>query len=80
MVSQAIGKGDVNAIRYFLGLKYVEAFGKLATSNQQRTVIIPADLSGIAGLVEGLRALNAQAERRWRRHAVDCAPPTPAPR
>lgn len=62
MVSQAISKGDVNAIRYFLGLKYVEAFGELATSNQQRTVIVPADLSGLAGLVEGLRALNAQGE------------------
>jgi regulator of protease activity HflC (stomatin/prohibitin superfamily) len=62
MVSQAIGKGDVNAIRYFLGLKYVEAFGQLATSNQQRTVIVPADLSGLSGLVEGLRALNAQGE------------------
>jgi regulator of protease activity HflC (stomatin/prohibitin superfamily) len=62
MVSQAIAKGDVNAIRYFLGLKYVEAFGQLATSNQQRTVIIPSDLSGLAGLVEGLRALNAQGE------------------
>jgi len=61
-VSQAIAKGDVNAIRYFLGLKYVEAFGQLATSNQQRTVIVPADLSGLAGLVEGLRALNAQGE------------------
>lgn len=60
MVSQAISKGDVNAIRYFLGLKYVEAFSGLATSNQQRTVIVPADLSGLAGLVEGLRALNAQ--------------------
>jgi len=60
MVSQAIAKGDVNAIRYFLGLKYVEAFGELATSNQQRTVIVPADLAGLAGLVEGLRALNAQ--------------------
>lgn len=62
MVSQAIAKGDVNAIRYFLGLKYVEAFGELANSNQQRTVIVPTDLGGIAGLVEGLRALNAQAE------------------
>ncbi|HCK84940.1 MAG TPA: hypothetical protein DHW63_10620, partial [Hyphomonadaceae bacterium] len=61
-VSAAISKGDVNAIRYFLGLKYVEAFSHLATSNQQRTVIVPADLSGLAGLVEGLRALNAQGE------------------
>jgi regulator of protease activity HflC (stomatin/prohibitin superfamily) len=62
VVSAAISKGDVNAIRYFLGLKYVEAFSQLASSNQQRTVIIPADLSGLAGLVEGLRALNVQGE------------------
>jgi regulator of protease activity HflC (stomatin/prohibitin superfamily) len=73
-VSEAIEKGDVNAIRYFLGLKYVEAFGQLAQSNQQRTVIIPADLAGLAGLVEGLKALNAQAEGGVR------PTPTAAPR
>ena len=62
VVSAAISAGDVNAIRYFLGLKYVEAFSALASSNQQRTVIVPADLAGLAGLVEGLRALNTQGE------------------
>ena len=60
VVSAAIAKGDVNAIRYFLGLKYVEAFSQLSTSNQQRTVIVPADFGGLAGLVESLRALNGQ--------------------
>lgn len=64
MVSAAISKGDVNAVRYFLGLKYVEAFGQLATSNQQRTVIVPTDLAALASLVEGLRALNAEGEGR----------------
>jgi regulator of protease activity HflC (stomatin/prohibitin superfamily) len=76
VVSEAIGKGDVNAIRYFLGLKYVEAFGELANSNQQRTVIIPADLSGLAGLVEGLRALNAQGEGPFGGAPRASAPPT----
>jgi regulator of protease activity HflC (stomatin/prohibitin superfamily) len=80
VVSAAIRDGDVNAIRYFLGLKYVEAFGQLATSNQQRTVIIPADLSGIAGLVEGLRALNAQGEGAAGGPWTAPRPPTPAPR
>jgi regulator of protease activity HflC (stomatin/prohibitin superfamily) len=76
MVSAAIAKGDVNAIRYFLGLKYVEAFSGLATSNQQRTVIVPTDLGGIAGLVEGLRALNAQGDGGpW----GGARPPAPAP-
>jgi regulator of protease activity HflC (stomatin/prohibitin superfamily) len=73
-VSEAIEKGDVNAIRYFLGQKYIEAFGQLAQSNQQRTVIIPTDLAGLAGLVEGLKALNAQGEG-----GVRPAPPS-APR
>jgi regulator of protease activity HflC (stomatin/prohibitin superfamily) len=61
MVSAAIGKGDVNAINYFLGLKYVEAFSELATSPQQRTVIVPADFAGLASLVEGLKSLSGQA-------------------
>ncbi len=66
MVSEAIAKGDVNAIRYFLGQKYIEAFGELATANQQRTVIVPADFAGLAGLIEGLRALNAAPDMKPR--------------
>lgn len=61
MVSKAIAEGDVKAINYFLGQKYVEAFGQLANSNQQRTVIVPADFAGLAGLLEGLRGLSDQA-------------------
>jgi regulator of protease activity HflC (stomatin/prohibitin superfamily) len=58
MVSEAISSGDVNALNYFLGQSYVEAFGKLASSPQQRTVIIPAELSGIAAALEGVRQLT----------------------
>jgi regulator of protease activity HflC (stomatin/prohibitin superfamily) len=58
MVSDAIAKGDVNAINYFLGLKYVDAFAKLASSPQQRTVIVPADFAGLVGAIEGVKALT----------------------
>jgi regulator of protease activity HflC (stomatin/prohibitin superfamily) len=61
MVSDAIAKGDVNAINYFLGQRYVDAFKELASSPQQRTVIVPAELSSLAGLVEGLKVLNDTA-------------------
>lgn len=61
-VSDAIAKGDVNAINYFLGQKYIEAFGQLASSPQQRTVIVPTDLAGLAGLVEGLKTLTSEAQ------------------
>jgi regulator of protease activity HflC (stomatin/prohibitin superfamily) len=63
VVSQAIAAGDVNAINYFLGLKYVEAFAKLASSPQQRTVIVPADFAGLVGAIEGVKALTDNVKR-----------------
>lgn len=57
MVSQAIAKGDVNAVNYFIAQNYVKAFEKLATSPQQKTVIIPAELSNLAATVGGIGSL-----------------------
>jgi regulator of protease activity HflC (stomatin/prohibitin superfamily) len=62
MVSEAIGKGDVRAINYFLGQQYVQAFAQLANSPQQRTVIIPAEFSSILGTIEGIRGLTDAAK------------------
>ena len=56
-VSEAIARGDVNAINYFIAQKYVEAFALLASSPQQKTVIIPADFAGITGSVAGIGEL-----------------------
>jgi regulator of protease activity HflC (stomatin/prohibitin superfamily) len=36
MVSEAIAKGEVNALNYFIGLKYVEALKELARSKNQK--------------------------------------------
>jgi regulator of protease activity HflC (stomatin/prohibitin superfamily) len=65
LVSNAIAKGDVNAINYFIAQKYVEAFGKLAESPQQRTVIVPADMASLVGSIAGIGELvrTAQAEQ-----------------
>lgn len=63
-VSNAIASGDIQAINYFLAQKYIEAFGNLATSPQQRTVIIPADLGSLAGAVEGVKALMENANKK----------------
>jgi regulator of protease activity HflC (stomatin/prohibitin superfamily) len=56
-VSEAIAKGDVNAINYFIAQKYVEAFAELARSSQQKTVIVPADMAGITGSIAGIAEL-----------------------
>ncbi|GLQ24291.1 membrane protein [Algimonas ampicilliniresistens] len=57
MVSQAIAKGDVNAINYFVAQDYVKAFEKLATSPNQKTLIVPAELSSLAGTLAGIKTL-----------------------
>jgi regulator of protease activity HflC (stomatin/prohibitin superfamily) len=57
LVSNAIAKGDVNAINYFVAQKYVEAFGRLAESPQQKTVIVPADMAALVGSIAGVGEL-----------------------
>lgn len=57
MVSAAIAKGDVNAVNYFVAQDYVKAFGELAKSPNQKTIIVPAELSGLAATVGGVSSL-----------------------
>jgi regulator of protease activity HflC (stomatin/prohibitin superfamily) len=75
LVSDAIAKGDVKAINYFVAQKYVEAFGKLAESPQQKTVIVPADMSSLVGSIAGigelLKSIGAEPT---------APPPRPRPR
>ncbi|WP_304171204.1 SPFH domain-containing protein [Phenylobacterium aquaticum] len=62
LVSDAIAKGDVNAVNYFVAQKYVEAFAKLADSPQQRTVIVPADMASLVGSIAGVGELVRTAQ------------------
>ena len=78
-VSDAIADGNVNALNYFVAQKYVEAFAKLADSPQQRTVIIPADLAGIAGSIAGITELVKAAQQGPMPPARPPAPPRAAP-
>ena len=61
MVSEAIAKGDVQAVNYFVAQSYVEAFGKLAEAKHQKTVIIPAETAGLVGLLSGITELKGIA-------------------
>ena len=57
MVSESIAKGDVNAINYFVAQEYVKAFGELAKSPNQKTIIVPAEMSSLAATVGSIGAL-----------------------
>jgi regulator of protease activity HflC (stomatin/prohibitin superfamily) len=62
VVSNAIARGDVNAINYFVAQKYVEAFAQLAASPQAKTVIVPAEMSALVGSLGGIGALVQTAQ------------------
>jgi regulator of protease activity HflC (stomatin/prohibitin superfamily) len=64
MVSEAIARGEVHAINYFLGLKYIEAFKELAASNNQKFVLIPMESAGILGSIAGIGEIAKLASEK----------------
>ena len=85
MVSEAISKGDVAALNYFIAEKYIKAFGQLAESPNQKVIMLPVEamsmLGSLAGIGEiakatfGEQAAATQAARR-----AGSVPPTTPPR
>ena len=63
MVSDAIEAGSVSAINYFVAQKYVDAFAQLASSPQQKTVIVPAEMSALVGTLGGIQELVTGSQR-----------------
>jgi len=61
MLSEAIGKGNVQAINYFVAQKYVEAVAKLAAAPNQKVLLMPLDTSGLVGTLAGVAELAQQA-------------------
>ncbi len=75
MVSQAIARGDVQAVNYFLGQRYVDALGQFASSPNQKILFMPLDAANVIGAVGGIaelakEALGDQVERRQSRGSV----------
>ena len=73
VLSEALATGNVAALNYNIAEKYIRALSALATSPNQKTMIVPLELSSLAGtlggiaqivsasLAEGAAALNAPA-------------------
>ncbi|WP_257386796.1 SPFH domain-containing protein [Tahibacter caeni] len=61
MVSEAIAKGDVNALNYFVAIKYVEAFKAVATSPNQKILMMPIEATGVLGSLAGIAEIARSA-------------------
>ena len=54
LVSRSIAAGDVQAINYFVALKYVEALKEMAHSPNQKVLMLPGDATSILGSIAGI--------------------------
>jgi len=61
LVSDAVAQGSNQALGYFLGQKYMEALKAFAASPNQKTMILPVELAGVAGALSGLGELLRDA-------------------
>ena len=54
MLSESLAKGDSQAINYFVAQQYVEAFGRFATSPNQKVVFLPMEATALVGSLGGI--------------------------
>lgn len=60
MVSNAIAEGNIQAINYFVAQKYVEALQKIATSPNQKLILMPLEASSVIGSIAGIGEIAKQ--------------------
>ena len=87
MVSEAIAKGDVAALNYFIADRYIKAFGEIADSPNQKIIMLPIEATSVLGSLAGIgeiakatfgeSAASATAPRAVRLGADHAAPPAP---
>lgn len=61
MVSEAIAKGDIQAVNYFVANKYVEALTTIGAADNQKIVMLPLEASSLIGSVAGIAEIAKTA-------------------
>lgn len=54
LVSEAVSRGDMAALNYFIAEKYVDAMKALATSPNQKTLVVPYEATALIGSLAGI--------------------------
>jgi regulator of protease activity HflC (stomatin/prohibitin superfamily) len=61
MVSEAIASGNLQAINYFVALKYVEALADFAKGPNTKTLLLPVEATGILSSLAGITEVAREA-------------------
>jgi regulator of protease activity HflC (stomatin/prohibitin superfamily) len=61
MVSDAIASGNINALNYFVANNYVDALKAMATSPNQKMLLLPIEATGVIGSLAGIAELARES-------------------
>lgn len=61
MLSQAIARGSIHAVNYFLGQRYIAALEKIASADNQKLIMMPLEASSVIGSIAGIGELAKEA-------------------
>lgn len=61
VVSEAIGKGDVQALNYFVAQKYVTALQAIGTAKNEKVLLLPFEATSLLGSIAGIGELAKSA-------------------
>ncbi|NQY42763.1 MAG: SPFH/Band 7/PHB domain protein [Legionellales bacterium] len=60
-VSKAISDGSIQAVNYFVAEKYVEALGKIASSDNQKIMMLPMEATSVIGSIAGIAEIAKES-------------------
>jgi regulator of protease activity HflC (stomatin/prohibitin superfamily) len=63
VVSEAISKGDVQALNYFVALKYTEALTRIGSATNSKVVLMPMEASSLIGTLGGIGEIAREVFR-----------------
>lgn len=61
VVSDAIHKGSIHAINYFVAQRYVDALGKIASADNQKLILMPLEAGSVIGSIAGISEIAKQS-------------------
>jgi regulator of protease activity HflC (stomatin/prohibitin superfamily) len=64
VVSAAISKGNIQAINYFVAMKYVDSLRDIASAGNSKVVLMPLEASSVIGALEGIGELTREVFAR----------------
>jgi regulator of protease activity HflC (stomatin/prohibitin superfamily) len=60
-LSQALKKGDIQVLNYFIAEKYVKSLGELACADNQKVIMLPIEATQILGALQGVGEIAKDA-------------------